>query len=203
MPAADRFTDVPDAPDQAGRLVQLIRADPWIMDLLRAVRSLGLADWCVAAGVVRNKVWDHLHGHPDRTRPFDIDVLFFDRDRTDAGYEADVERRLSAIVPSVRWEAVNQATVHSYTKDPPYESIAEAMSRWADPVTAVGVRLTASDDITVLAPHGLADLFGLVVRPNLVAPDAARVYRERMTQKRWTDRWPRLTILWPEASAER
>jgi hypothetical protein len=71
--------------------------------------------------------------------------------------------------------------------------------RWADPVTAVGVRLTASDHITVLAPHGLSDLFALIVRPNLAAPDAARVYRARMTQKRWAERWPKLTILWPKS----
>jgi hypothetical protein len=199
MPAADRFASCPGEPDHAARLVQLVRSDPWIMELLRAVQSLGLADWCLAAGVVRNLVWDHLHGHPDRTAPGDIDVLFFDRARTDPAYEAEVERRLSAIVPAVRWEAVNQAAVHSYTRDPPYGSIAEAMSRWADPVTAVGVRLTASDEIAVLAPHGLSDLFALTVRPNLAAPDAARVYHERMTQKRRKERWPKLTILWPQA----
>jgi hypothetical protein len=170
------------------------------MELLRAVRSIRLSDWCVAAGVIRNKVWDHLHGHPERTYPSDIDVLFYDRARTDAANEAEVEGRLSALVPAVRWEAVNQATVHAYTHDLPYGSIEEAMSRWADPVTAVGVRLTDADEIAVVAPHGLDDLFGLVVRPNLVAPNAARVYCERMTAKRWTERWPMLTITWPEPS---
>jgi len=178
-------------------LTDLVQLDPWIMDLLRAVRAIHLQDWCIAAGVIRNKVWDHLHGHGDRTTPADIDVLFYDR-YTDATYEADVESRLAAAVPGVRWEAVNQAIVHSYTKEAPYASIEEAMSRWADPVTAVGVHLTPEEQVVIRAPFGLRDLFGLIVRPNLVTPDAAAVYRERMTTKRWIERWPRLTILWPD-----
>ena len=179
-------------------LTTLVRSDPWIMDLLRAVHAIHLQKWCIAAGVIRNKVWDHLHGHSDRTLPADIDVLFYDRDRTDATYEADIESQLAATVPGVRWEAVNQAAVHSYTKDAPYESIEQAMSRWADPVTAVGVYLTYEEQIVVMAPFGLHDLFGLLVKPNLVTPDAAAVYRERMTTKRWIERWPKLTIIWPD-----
>ena len=179
-------------------LTALVQLDPWMMDLLRTVRAMHLQQWCIAAGVIRNKVWDHLHGYGDRTLTADIDVLFYDRDRSDANYEAEIEARLTAMFPSVRWEAVNQATVHSYTKDAPYESIEQAMSRWADPVTAVGVRLTCEDQMVIIAPFGLSDLFGLIVRPNLVAPGASRVYRERMTTKRWVERWPKLTILWPD-----
>jgi len=179
-------------------LTRLVRADPWLMGLLRAARSLGLAEWCIAAGAVRNLVWDHLHGYRERTAPSDVDFLFYDRARTEPADEAEIERRLTEAMPSVRWEAVNQATVHAYTNDHPYASIEEAMSRWADPVTAVGVRLTALDEIVVIAPFGLGDLFGLIVRPHLVTPNAAAVYRERVTSKRWAERWPRLKILWPE-----
>lgn len=179
-------------------LTRLVRADPWLMGLLRAARSLELAEWCIAAGAVRNLVWDHLHNYRERTAPADIDFLFFDRVRTEPADEAEIERRLTEAMPSVRWEAVNQATVHNYTHDHPYASIEEAMSRWADPVTAVGVRLKALDEIAVIAPFGLGDLFDLIVRPHLVTPNAAAVYRERVTSKRWAERWPRLKILWPE-----
>lgn len=179
-------------------LTTLVRSDPWIMDLLRAVRAMHLPKWCIAAGVIRNKVWDHLHGYSERTLPADIDVLFYDRDKIDGTYESEIESRLTAVVPNVRWEAVNQATVHSYAKDAPYESIEQAMLRWADPVTAVGANLNHEEQIVIVAPFGLHDLFGLVVRPNLVAPGAAAVYRKRMTTKRWIERWPKLTILWPD-----
>ena len=165
------------------------------MRLLRAGRDLRLAEWCIAAGAIRNVVWDHLHGHTEPTRPSDVDFLFYDRARPEPAYEKELERRLSALAPGVRWECVNQATVHAYTREPPYGSIEEAMSRWADPVSAVGVRLDERDALHVVAPHGLADVFGLVVRPHLVAPNAAAVYRERLATKRWGERWPRLRIV--------
>ena len=182
----------------SAEIIRLIRADPWLMGLLETVRNIGLAQWCIAAGAVRNLVWDHLHGYDTRNYPSDVDVLYYDGVRTDSGYEVEIGRRLSAVRSDVQWEAVNQATVHHYTGEPrPYASIEEAMSRWADPVTAVGVCLSGDDQLTVTAPCGLDDLFGMIVRPNLVAPDAARVYRERVTTKNWLTRWPKLKIILP------
>jgi hypothetical protein len=179
----------------ANQLLKLVTADAWVMGVLRAARSLHLDEWCIAAGAIRNNVWDHLHGYTAPTRPSDVDLLFYDRDRPDPAYEGELERRLVSIAPDVAWECTNQATVHAYTQEPPYRSIEEAMSRWADPVTAVGVCLTGDDHLRVFAPHGLADLFGLVVRPHLATPNAAAVYRERLATKRWAERWPKLTIV--------
>ena len=121
-------------------------------------------------------------------------MLFYDAIHTEPAYESQIEQQLSALVPGVHWEAVNQATVHTYTGDAPYRSIEEAMSRWADLVTAVGVYLTDADEIEIIAPAGLDDLFQLKVRPNLVAPNAAAVYRSRMATKGWLERWPKLSI---------
>ncbi len=177
------------------RLIALIESDHRIMELLRAVRSIGLGEWCIAAGTIRNKVWDDLHSYAQPTLPSDIDVLFFDAERTSSDYEAEIEARLSLLVPNVRWEAVNQAAIHSYTGDvDPYGSIEEAMSRWADLVTAVGARLGDDDQVRIVAPDGLEDLFALRVRPNLVTPTAAAVYQDRMANKGWKERWPMLTI---------
>ncbi len=165
------------------------------MGLLRAVRELGVEPWCVAAGTIRNVVWDHLHGHAEPTLPSDIDVLIYDAEQTDGAYERELEQRLSAIVPGVRWEVVNQATIHTYTGDrDPYVSIEDAMSRWADLVTAVGAHLDGADDVAIIAPGGLDDLFELRVRPNLATPTSAEVYRRRTTSKGWAERWPRLVI---------
>ncbi len=176
-------------------LIALIESDVRIMDLLRAVRSIGLGEWCIAAGTIRNKVWDDLHSYTEPTLPSDIDVLFFDAERTTPDFEAEIEAQLSLVVPNVRWEAVNQAVIHSYTGDlAPYVSIEDAMSRWADLVTAVGACLSEDDQITIVAPEGLEDLFGLRVRPNLITPTAAAVYRDRMANKGWQERWPMLSI---------
>lgn len=50
--------------------------------------------------------------------------------------------------------------------------------------------------LRIYAPHGLADVFNLVVRPNpVLAPRS--VYETKA--ERWRAHWPELTVLpWPE-----
>lgn len=181
---------------QADELRRLVQRDTRVMHLLREVASLGLAQWCIAAGVVRNLVWDHLHGFAQPTAASDVDVLIHDAVRIEPAYEQQVQSSLTALDASVRWEVVNQATVNAYTGDPaPYRSIAEAMSRWVDPMTAVGVSLRPDGSLDVVAPLGLEDLFSMVVRPHLVAPRAAEIYRERVASKNWCARWPKVRVV--------
>ena len=49
------------------KLKKIIRKDFFIMDILKTVRTLNLPDWYIAAGVIRNTVWDVLHGYKTRT----------------------------------------------------------------------------------------------------------------------------------------
>lgn len=61
----------------------------------------------------------------------------------------------------------------------------------------LGVRLERDGHWRVYAPHGLADVFNLVVRPNPVL--APREVYETKTA-RWRQQWPELTVLdWPSA----
>jgi hypothetical protein len=65
-------------------IADLIKTDKGRMQILAYAKELGLPDCWVAAGFVRNMVWDYLHGFPS-TPLNDIDVIFFDR--------SDVEMR--------------------------------------------------------------------------------------------------------------
>ena len=47
--------------------------------------------------------------------------------------------------------------------------------------------------IEVLAPHGLADLLGRVVRPGPAYARRPEVVRRRVREKGWMRRWPDLT----------
>ena len=49
------------------------------------------------------------------------------------------------------------------------------------------------DAIEVIAPHGLDDLFGLVVRRNPRVP--VETYRLRVADRRYTERWPKVRIV--------
>ena len=59
MTGADALAALP----YAAQLCAIARASPPLMQALAAARDLGLASWCIGAGAVRNRVWDHLHGH--------------------------------------------------------------------------------------------------------------------------------------------
>ncbi len=180
------------------QLKALVLQDPWLMQVLQAAASVQQRPWCVAAGAVRNLVWDTLHGHAERTLPGDVDFLFHDTVHLSAEYEQALQARLARALPTVQWDAVNQATIHVHNREAaPYESMAHAMRRWPEPVTAVGVCLHDDGSLEVLAPHGLEDLFDMVSRPVPQAPGTRQIYIDRMLEKNWPARWPKVRVLMP------
>jgi hypothetical protein len=180
------------------RLRALIAADCRRMDVLRAVRDLGLPDCWVAAGFVRNCVWDHVHGLAASPLSEDIDVIWFDAADCDAARDAVLEAALRGRDGSLDWSVKNQARMHARNGDAPYASATDAMRYWPETATAVGVRLGEGETIEVAAPFGLDDLFGLAVRPTRrFAEEKRATYLARIHAKDWPGRWPRLRIDMP------
>lgn len=165
------------------------------MKQLRAVRALGLPDWCIAAGFVRNRVWDHLHGISPPRSPADIDVLFFDATDVSKEREAAYEARLENLMPGLPWQVRNQARMHVWKGLPPHESTADSMTYWLETVTAVGVRLESDDTLTVIAPLGTDDLLGLTCRPTAYGRTRRDEYDARIAAKRWRELWPKVRFL--------
>lgn len=60
------------------KLLQILRSHAWFMRILETVAACNLLDWCVGAGVLRNLVWDYLHGYRAPSDLADVDVAFFD-----------------------------------------------------------------------------------------------------------------------------
>lgn len=93
---------------------------------------------------------------------------------------------------------VNQARVHLWRRDggiapPPLASLAAGIATWPETATCIGVSLDAGDHLRILAPHGLEDLFDLVLRPSPGLRDPA-LYTQRLRAKRYTEKWPRLRV---------
>jgi hypothetical protein len=177
------------------RLASIVRTSPWLMELLAVVAEDGPPGAWVAAGSVRDTVWDALGGRR-RTGPHgDVDVVHFDPSAND---DAAWDRRLRARLPGYELEVVNQAWVHEWHRAegrdvPPAGSVAEALATWPETATAVAVRL-GDEGIEVLAPLGLEDLFGRVARHNPAVASVA-VFRRRVEAKRWRERWPGLEVV--------
>ena len=165
------------------------------MEQLRAARSLALPDWCIAAGFVRNRVWDHLHGISPPRPLADIDVLYYDAADTDRAREAEFEARLAALIPGTPWQVRNQARMHVWKNLPQHKSTEDAMLYWLETVTPVGVRLENDDSLTVVAPLGTDDLLNLICRPTAFGRLQRAEYDERIASKRWRDLWPKVQFL--------
>jgi len=182
------------------RLIGIVRESTWFMAALEAVQSLGLASWCIGAGAVRNLVWDKLHGFNEPSSLPDIDVAYFDPSNLTAERDKELQRKLTAVFPGTPWEVTNQAAVHRWFEEyfgqavAPLTSLQEAIASWPEYATAIGVTLLEDKTIEVIAPHGLEDLFALVVRHNPVRASVS-MFLERLVQKRYSERWPKVRVV--------
>jgi len=182
------------------QLIQLVEASDWFLPAQRAVRSLGLDQWCIGAGALRNLVWDALSGNVRRSALCDIDVAFFAADDVSSARDQALQHRLCALMPGWPWEVTNQAGVHWWFEQhfghpvAPLASLADAVATWPEYATAVAVTLAKDDSISVIAPYGLSDLFTMTVRHNPARASVA-TYRQRVAQKKYRDRWPEVTII--------
>jgi hypothetical protein len=176
-------------------IADIIAQDPVGMEQLRAVRSLALPDWCIAAGFVRNRVWDHLHGISPPRPLADIDVIYYDAADNDRAREAEFEALLAALIPAAPWQVRNQARMHVWKNLPQHKSTEDSMLYWLETVTPVGVRLENDDSLTVVAPLGTDDLLNLICRPTAFGRVQRAEYDERIASKRWRELWPKVQFL--------
>ena len=182
------------------RLLEIVRADPLMMELLVAARSLNLPDWAVGGGTIRSLVWDVLHGHSEHTKAADVDVLYFDPNDISKDTELAAEEKLTALVPEVDWDVKNQARVHLWRPIRPSTSSLDGLLTWSEPATAVALRLLDNDDIEILAPYGLDDLFDMVFRPTVHIPFDE--YLDRVEKKALHRRFPRVKVVTEEPAKE-
>lgn len=181
-------------------LVEIVESSPGFMRALRAVQALGLDSWCIGAGALRALVWDRLHGHPLPTAVPDLDVAYFDPSDIAPESERALQHRLADLLPGVPWEVANQAAVHLWYEEAfglavePLPSLLAGIASWPEFATAVAVSLDADSRLVVLAPCGLDDLFSMVVRRNPARISEA-AYRQRLRQKQYPLRWPKVRVL--------
>jgi uncharacterized protein len=170
------------------------------MRALRAARAVDAPDWFIAAGAVRDVVWDDLHGRELTAIPRDLDLVFFDPLDLTEEREWAITRRLRARAPDLPWDIKNQAAVHLWyprvfgSEVVPFGSSAEAIATFPEIAACVGVRLLEDDDMLIVAPHGLGDLLDGVCRHNPTRVSNA-FYRQRLMAKAWTGRWPEVSFV--------
>jgi hypothetical protein len=176
------------------KLSEAIINNEGMMKELELIRSLQLPDWCVAAGYVRNFIWDHLHGYAIPTPLNDIDIIYYDQEDIREDTDKIFENTLNHLMNKYNWSVKNQARMHLRNHEEPYKSIADAMKRWPETATAVGIRLDADHHLDIIAPHGLSDLFNLYIRQSPYFINR-RLYLKRIHDKNWLKLWPKLQVI--------
>lgn len=181
----------------AADVVAFIEGTATLFGPLRHLReTIGGEIW-IAAGFIRNPVWDALCGFPPGTNPpSDIDVIRFDSHDADPRHDAAIEATLARAMPGMRWQVRNQARMAARNQDAPYPDLATAIAHWPETATAIAARWTPSG-IALLAPHGLDDLLALRLRPTpRFARDPAkmRLFDARCRDKAWSEHWPAVTV---------
>lgn len=174
-------------------LATLILADEARLSALRIVQKLALPDCWIAAGFVRDAVWDHLHGYEPRPPAGDIDIVWFDPSRCKAAQDTAIEAGLSRQRDGFDWSVKNQARMHERNGDRPYRSVADAITFWPETATAVAIRLTNEGRVEINAPLGLEDLFELKLKPTTAFNNSKyALFEARITAKNWLGRYPML-----------
>ncbi|MFB6560830.1 nucleotidyltransferase family protein [Streptomyces sp. NPDC056400] len=177
-----------------------------LTEILSRAATLALPGWYVTAGCLFQTVWNVVTDRPPTSGIKDYDIFYFDNG--DLSWEAEdavikAGRDAFAGLP-VEVEIRNEARVHLWYEDrfgvpcPPYESAEAAIDNFAATTCCLGVRLETDGRWRVYAPHGLSDVFNLIVRPNpVLAPRS--VYEAKAA--RWQEHWPELTVLdWPSTN---
>jgi len=188
--------------EQLDAFRQVLRGNDVLVEVLDRAAALDLPGWYLTAGCVFQTVWNAVTGRAPTNGIADYDLFYFDA--TDLSWAAEDAVIRSAAFAGVAAEVQvrNEARVHLWYERrfgvpcPPYTSTEAAIDSFASTTCCLGVRLESGGRWRVYAPHGLSDVFNLVVRPNpVLAPRA--VYEAKTS--RWLCEWPELTVLpWPD-----
>jgi hypothetical protein len=166
-----------------------------IVSSLRPVAALEIPNCWIGASLIRNAIWNYLHGLPvELIAGSDVDVVYCDH--SDASLERDlaIERHLLDEFSDVPWSVHNQARMHERNGDAPYHNTADAIRCWPETATTIAARIFG-DNVHVIAPHGFGDLVSMIVRPSPAFARKLPIYRSRLAGKDWAQRWPRLQFV--------
>ena len=178
-------------------VIKLIQSDDTMIEIIQAASTLNLPDWWICAGFVRSKIWDELHGFNDRTLTPDVDVIYFDSVNIDENDEKIYEIKLRRILPAVPWSVKNQARMHVVNQISPYTSCEDAISKFPETATALGVKLDKENNLVLTAPCGIEDVLHLEVKPTpffTETKERAAIYEERIVKKNWKAIWHKIKV---------
>lgn len=179
------------------QILHSLASDKDIQTILKILQELDLKDSWLCAGVVRNFIWNILSDKPGFDWQTDVDIIFYDQKLTWEDTNI-IEEKLKESYPDYRWELRNQVYMHRYNPNTqPYTSSRDAMSRYPETCTAIGLRLDALGQLELFCPYGLDSIRSFEIRPTPTFKEDQEklaIYKRRLAKKDWFIKWPQLSI---------
>ncbi len=140
-----------------------------LINYLKAIKKAKIPGAWLSGGAIRNTVWKKLF--PESTLEVnDVDVPYFSAELPKEKNQYFVDM-LEEIYPTGKWECDNEAWVHTYEPrsdywmpHAPYHSLEESIIDFWFSVNTIMLRLNDADEIEILHPEALDDLFNGILR---------------------------------------
>lgn len=185
---------------QTQALKEILFTNKSFTKTLELLKEINLPSWYLAGGSIPQIAWNYYHGFELNYEILDLDIVYFDKSDLLKETEQENEKRIREKYPDcpVKLEVVNEARTNLWyeqdfgRKIEPYTCTEDAIYSFPTTASAVGVTIKKKDGLKIFAPHGLADLFGLIVRANKIEI-TKEIYEKKC--RRWRKAWPKLIVV--------
>ncbi len=100
-------------------------------------------------------------------------------------------------MPNIPWSVKNEARMHTINNFSPYTSSQDAISKFPETATALGIKLDHENKLFLIAPYGLDDVINLEVKPTphfRESKELAVIYKDRISKKNWKSIWHKIEV---------
>ncbi|MGP4080894.1 nucleotidyltransferase family protein [Pseudalkalibacillus sp. R45] len=104
----------------------------------------------------------------------------------DEGFEKETENKLRRLIPEIPWSVKNEARMRLVNHIRPYSSSLDAISKFLETATSLGLKVNEVDQVELAAPCGIEDVLNLEVKPTHYFNDTRELasnYANRIIEK--------------------
>jgi uncharacterized protein len=185
---------------QRDGLADFIKTNEKVWHVLTNAHQLNLPNWYIGAGCLVQTVWNIQSGFSPEFGIKDIDLIYFDPFNLSKEKEQEVEKQVRGYFSKISLEidVKNQARVHLWYEQKfgypiqSYTSSEAAINTWPTTATSIAMRSEPNTSLSVYAPYGLNDVYGLIARANKTQI-TEKIYLAKV--ERWKSCWPSLTVI--------
>lgn len=177
---------------------RIISKNKDLMQILRIIKLLDLKQGVLAAGSIRNTVWQVLSGQQVSLEN-DVDLVYYDPSKPQ-NYDFFIESQLRENYPEYNWQVKNEVYMHDYDfkKENPFVSVEDAIAHFVETPTCIGAYLNTNEILKLIIPYGVDDLVNFTCRPVPAFREDQQhldIFKNRIRCKKWIKKYPQLKVI--------